>query len=164
MALDRETVARILRTARENRGLSQQAVAKKLRVSRTLIAQIELGNRPVTDDELLKFADLYGRTLVELKGTQVSEGDDPVTAALLKLAPELAADDMQTRIHAVLGPLLEASRLEGLLELPAQIEPPIYSLPAPRTPSDAIAQGEQIADQERQRLGIRHAPIRPLFP
>src|SRR5688572_31215566 len=105
MTLDRQTVASILRTARENRGLSQHAVAKKLRVSRTLIAQIELSNRPVTDDELLKFADLYGRTLVELKGTQVS-GDDPVTAALLKLAPELAADDMQTRIHAVLGPLL----------------------------------------------------------
>ena len=162
MALDRETVARILRTARENRGLSQHAVAKKLRVSRTLVAQIELGNRPVTDDELLQFANLYGRTLVELKGTQVSEGDDPVTAALLKLAPELAADDMQTRIHAVLGPLLETSRLEGLLERPAQIGPPIYSLPAPRTPSDAIAQGEQIADQERQRLGIRHAPITDL--
>ena len=162
MALDRETVARILRTARENRGLSQQAVAKKLRVSRTLIAQIELGNRPVTDDELLQFANLYGRTLVEFKGTQVSEGDDPVTAALLKLAPELATDDMQTRIHAVLGPLLQASRLEGLLERPAEIRPPVYSLPAPRTASDAIAQGEQIADQERQRLGIRHAPITDL--
>lgn len=162
MALDRETVARILRTARENRGLSQQAVAKKLRVSRTLIAQIELGNRPVTDDELLQFANLYGRTLVELKGTQVSEGDDPVTAALLKLAPELATDDMQTRIHAVLGPLLQASRLEGLLERPVEIGPPIYSLPVPRTASDAIAQGEQIADQERRRLGIRHAPIADL--
>jgi transcriptional regulator with XRE-family HTH domain len=162
MALDREPVARTLRTARENRGLSQQAVARKLRVSRTLIAQVELGNRPVTDDELLQFANLYGRTLVELKGTQVSEGDDPVTAALLKLAPELATDDMQTRIHAVLGPLLEASRLEGLLERPAQIGPPIYSLQVPRTASDAIAQGEQIADQERQRLGIRHAPITDL--
>jgi len=162
MALDRETVARLLRTARENCGLSQQAVARKLRVSRTLIAQIELGNRPVTDDELLQFANLYGRTLVEFKGTQVSEGDDPVTAALLKLAPELATDGMQRRIHAVLGPLLEASRLEGLLERPAEIGPPIYSLPVPRTASDAIAQGEQIADQERQRLGIRHAPVTDL--
>jgi transcriptional regulator with XRE-family HTH domain len=162
MALDRETVARILRTARENRGLSQHAVAKRLRVSRTLIAQIELGNRPVTDEELLQFATLYGQTLVELKGTEVSEDDDPVTAAVLKLAPELAADDMQTRIHAVLGPLLETSRLEGLLEHAARIGPPIYALPAPRTPSDAIAQGEQIADQERQRLGIRRAPIADL--
>src|SRR5260370_42291286 len=112
MALDRETVARILRTARENRGLSQHAVAKKLRVSRTLVAQIELGNRPVTDDELLQFANLYGRTLVELKGTQVSEGDDPVTAALLNLVTQVAADVLQTRIHAVLWPLLDAVRLE----------------------------------------------------
>lgn len=161
MPLDRETIARNLRTARENRGMSQHAVAKKLRVSRTLIAQIELGNRPVTDEELSQFAALYGRTLVELKGS-VSEDDDPVTAALLKLAPELAADDMQTRIHAVLGPLLEASRLEGLLERPPRVGPSAYSVPAPRTPSDAIVHGEQIAHQERQRLGIRQAPITDL--
>jgi transcriptional regulator with XRE-family HTH domain len=162
MRFDRETVARRLREARENRGLSQHAVARKLRVSRTLIAQIELGNRPVSDEELVQFANLYGRTLVELKGTQVSEDHDPVTAALLKLAPELASDDMQTRIQAGFGSLLEASRFAGLLDRPPRIAPPAYSVPPPRAPSDAIAQGEQIADQERQRLGIRQAPIRDL--
>jgi transcriptional regulator with XRE-family HTH domain len=162
MPPDREAIARRLREARGNRGLSQDAVAKKLGVSRTLVAMVELGHRPVTDDELLQFANLYGRTLVELKGTQVSEDDDPVTAALLKLAPDLAADGMQSRIHAALGPLLEVSRFEGLLERPSRVGPPAYSLAAPRTPSDAIAQGERIANQERQRLGIRQAPITDL--
>ena len=65
MPPERETVARNLRTARENRGLSQDAVAKKLRVSRTLIAQIELGNRPVTEDEL-RVAAGHGLTAGEL--------------------------------------------------------------------------------------------------
>jgi transcriptional regulator with XRE-family HTH domain len=162
MPPDREAIARRLREARENRGLSQDAVAKKLGVSRTLVAMVELGHRPVTDDELLQFANLYGRTLVELKGTQVSEDDDPVTAALLKLAPDLAADGMQSRIHAALGPLLEVSHFEGLLERPSRVGPPAYSLAAPRTPSDAIAQGERIANQERQRLGVRQAPITDL--
>src|SRR6266849_4907488 len=88
MPPDRETIARNLRTARENRGLSQHAVAKNLGFSRTLVAMVELGNRPVTDEELLQFASVYGRTLVELKGAQVSEDEDPVTTALLKIAPE----------------------------------------------------------------------------
>src|SRR2546430_2679540 len=42
----REPRARNLRKARENRRLSQAAVAKKLRLSRSLVAQIELANRP----------------------------------------------------------------------------------------------------------------------
>jgi transcriptional regulator with XRE-family HTH domain len=159
MSPERETVARNLRTARENRGLSQDAVAKKLRVSRTLIAQIELGNRPVTEDELHQFADLYSRTVADLTGIQISEEHDPVIAALVKLAPELATEDMQSRLHAVLGPLWETSDLERLLERPPRTGPPAYSPAAPRTTSEAITQGEEIADQERRRLGIRQAPI-----
>lgn len=159
MPPDRETIARNLRTARENRGMSQHAVAKKLRVSRTLIAQVELENRPVTDEELLQFASLYGKTLVELKGTQVSKDDDPVTAALLKVAPELATDEMQRWIHAVLGSLMEAAHLERLLERPAQTGPRGNGVPSPRTLADAIEQGEQIGERERQRLGLREQPI-----
>ena len=159
MPSDRETVARNLRNARENRGLSQHAVAKKLGFSRTLVAMVELGNRPVTDDELTQFANLYGRTLVELKGTRVSEDDDPVNAALLKVAPELATDEMQRWIHSVLGSLMEAAHLERLLERPVRTGPRVYVVPAPRTLVDAIAQGEQVGERERQRLGLREQPI-----
>lgn len=159
MPSDRETVARNLRTARENRGMSQHAVAKKLRVSRTLIAQIELGNRPVADEELAQFATLYGRTLVELKGTEVSEDDDPVTAALIKVAPELATDDMQQHIHAVLGSLMEATHLERLLERTTRTGPPVYPAPSPRTLAEAIGQGEQIGEREHQRLGVGEGAI-----
>ena len=99
----REPLATNLRKARENRGLSQAAVAKKLRLSRSLVAQIELANRPVTADELAKFADLYGTPAVELTGTRV-DSDDPVTVTLLNLAPALLKEfDMQSRIHGVLG-------------------------------------------------------------
>jgi hypothetical protein len=128
-------------------------------VSRTLIAQIELGNRPVTEDELHQFADLYSRTVADLTGMQISEEHDPVLAALVKLAPDLATEDMQSRLHTVLGPLWEASDLERLLERPPRIGPPAYSPVAPRTPAEAITQGEEISDQERRRLGVRQTPI-----
>jgi transcriptional regulator with XRE-family HTH domain len=159
MPPDRETIARNLRTARENRGLSQHAVAKKLGLSRTLVAMVELGNRPVTDEELLQFARLYGRTLVELKGIQMSEDEDPVTTVMLKLAPELAAEEMQHGIHGVLGSLMEAAHLQRLLERGLRNGPPRYCVPAPRTLADALGQGEQIGERERERFGLRERPI-----
>src|SRR5437899_2518100 len=150
-ASGREPLATNLRKARENRGLSQAAVAKKLRLSRSLVAQIELANRPVTAEELAKFADLYGTPAVDLAGTRVA-ADDPVTVTLLNLAPALIKEfDMQSRIHGVLGELMSASHLERLLERPARTGPPTYPVPSPRTLADAIRQGAEIAEHERQR-------------
>jgi transcriptional regulator with XRE-family HTH domain len=158
-ASGREPLATNLRKARENRGLSQAAVARQLRLSRSLVAQIELANRPVTADELAKFADLYSTPAVDLTGTRVAS-DDPVTVALLNLAPALIKEfDMQSRIHGVLGELMSSSHLERLLERPGRTGPPTYPLPSPRTLADAIRQGEDIAEQERQRLGLRDAPL-----
>lgn len=158
----REPLATNLRKARENQGLSQAVVAKKLRLSRSLIAQIELGNRAVSADELAKFSDLYGTPAVELTGTPVAT-DDPVTVAILNLAPALLNEfDAQSRIHGVLGALMATSELERLLGRPARTGSPTYTVPAPRTLADAIRQGEDLADRERQRLGIEHAPLTEL--
>jgi Zn-dependent peptidase ImmA (M78 family)/DNA-binding XRE family transcriptional regulator len=158
-ASGREPLATNLRRARENRDLSQAAVAKKLRLSRSLVAQIELANRPVTAEELAKFADLYGTPAVELTGTRVGTGD-PVTVTLLNLAPALIKEfDMQSRIHGVLGELMAASHLGRMLERPARTGPPTYPLPSPRTVAEAIRQGEELAEQERERLGLRDAQL-----
>lgn len=158
-ASGREPLATNLRKARENRGLSQAAVAKKLRLSRSLVAQIELANRPVTADELAKFAELYGMPALDLTETRVAT-DDPITVTLLNLAPALIKEfNMQGRIHGVLSELMAVSHLEHLLERPAQPVAPTYPLPPPRTLADAIRQGEETAEHERQRLGLRDAPL-----
>jgi len=85
--MDREVLARELRAARENRGISQQAAAKRAGLSRTLIAQIELGNRPVSADELAKLAAVYRRPVIDLLGEPVEEDD--VLVIVMDLAPEL---------------------------------------------------------------------------
>jgi transcriptional regulator with XRE-family HTH domain len=158
-ASGREPLATNLRKARENLGLSQAAVAKKLRLSRSLVAQIELANRPVTADELAKFADLYGTTAVDLTGTHVATGD-PVIVTLLNLAPALIKEfDMQSRVHGVLGELMSSSELERLLERPHRTASPTYARPSPKSLADAIRQGEEIAEHERQRLGLFDAPL-----
>ena len=63
--MDRKELGTALRQARENREISQQAAAKQVGLSRTVIAQIELGNRPVSPDELAKLAELYNRTFAK---------------------------------------------------------------------------------------------------
>ncbi len=156
----REPLATNLRKARENRGLSQAAVAKRLRLSRSLVAQIELANRPVTADELAKFADLYGTPAVELTGTPVAS-DDPVTGALLNLAPALLKEfDIQSRIRGVLGSLMEATHLERLLERPARTGPPTYPLPSPTDVGrrDPAGRGDRCARAAAARTSGRAAP------
>ena len=76
MAVDREPLARALREARENHRMSQEAAAKRLGLSRTVLAQIELANRRVSDDELDRFAMLYKTSVASLAGTEPANTED----------------------------------------------------------------------------------------
>jgi Zn-dependent peptidase ImmA (M78 family)/transcriptional regulator with XRE-family HTH domain len=161
MAIEREALARELRAARENRGISQQAAAKRAGLSRTVIAQIELGNRPVSADELAKLAGVYRRPVIDLLGQPVEEDD--VLVILLDLAPELVEPNFKTRVRQFLDLCREATALESALGWSPRSGPPQYDVAAPRTGADAIAQGEQIAAHERQRIGLGAAlPVQSL--
>src|SRR5262249_9169885 len=48
----------------------------------------------------------------------------------------------------------DAVALEGVLGRSARTGPPQYGVARPRNTADAIVQGEQVAEQERQRLGL----------
>ncbi len=61
MSVTKEELARRLRAARE--ACRMEDVAPHLGVSRSTVAQIELGNRAVTSLELDKLAYLYGRDI-----------------------------------------------------------------------------------------------------
>lgn len=55
-----------LREIRETEGLTQEDVAKMLKVSRVIITNIENDGRKVTAEELAKFAKIYNCTMEEL--------------------------------------------------------------------------------------------------
>jgi transcriptional regulator with XRE-family HTH domain len=59
-----------LRWAREQAGLTQTQVAKKLRYHRPTISQIEAGQRVVRPDEIARLALLYG-----VQDTWIIQGD-----------------------------------------------------------------------------------------
>jgi Zn-dependent peptidase ImmA (M78 family) len=157
MPIEREVLARAIRDARENRGMSRETVAKRLGLSRTVLAQIELGNRRVSDDELGRFATLYETSVADLTGTE-SAGADDFNFTISELAPELFTDDnTKAGLSGVLLLLKVASDLERALGRKSRLVPH-YNMSAPSGTADAIAQGEDTAEEERRRLGLQSAP------
>ncbi len=61
-----------LKEARNRLHLSQQYVADTLGLSRTIVTQIELGNRGVEAEEIKKFCQLYGVSADYLLGNEES--------------------------------------------------------------------------------------------
>ena len=157
MAVERDAVARALRYARENRGMSQQFVADLLSLSRTVIAQIELGNRAVSTDELGRFATLYKTSIADLTGTDFT---DDLEAMVNEWAPDLL-EDHKTRaaVKRVLTLVETASRLERLLERRQRDLAPPYVGASSEGLVGAIVQAERAAQEERRRLGLGSAPL-----
>jgi Zn-dependent peptidase ImmA (M78 family)/DNA-binding XRE family transcriptional regulator len=150
--MDREALARELRAARENRGISQHAAAQRAGLSRTVIAQIELGNRPVSPDELAKLASVYRRPVVDLLGEPVEEDD--VLLMLLDVAPELVEAKFKANLRQFLDLCRDAMALESALGWSPRHSLPQYDVAPPRNAAEAIEQGERVAVQERRRMGL----------
>jgi Zn-dependent peptidase ImmA (M78 family)/transcriptional regulator with XRE-family HTH domain len=158
---DRETIGRNLRNARENRSITQQAAAEHVGLSRTLIAQIELGNRPVSPDELAKLAELYGQSVVDLVGEE-SPSDDDLLLMLFDLAPETLSKGAKTRVSDILGLCREAAAIEAVLGRGQKPTLPRYEEGRPRTVTEALTQGDRAALEERRRLGLGRSAVQDL--
>lgn len=144
-------IGRRLQRARAAAGLSQAEVAETLGVPRPAVSLMESGQRTVSSVELARLARLYRRPagyfLVEPAQEQ------PLLQRFRAAAPVQPLDD------EVLQEAEEWCRYYAWLEQAAygeqRYEVPTYPLPRGR----AIDQGEYLARQERQRLGLGTAPI-----
>lgn len=159
MPVSQKELGRRLKSAREACRLTQVEVARPLGVSRSTIAQIELGNRAVTGLELDQLAYLYGRDLREFLEHEFREEDGLV--ALFRIHPEVSE---QEGILNVLRDCLalgrELANLEGLLGIDRDFGTAAsYPGPMPARKWDAIQQGQRIAEEERQRLGLGNAAL-----
>jgi Zn-dependent peptidase ImmA (M78 family)/DNA-binding XRE family transcriptional regulator len=147
-----------LRAARESRGLTQAQAASELGVSRPLLIAIEKGTRDANPEEIVKLAEIYGK---------------PVSELLRPSAPPAA---IGARFRAALSSVPDASQLSGavtrledqadnyldLLRRAKTDAPGRY--PAARSIShlDPGQAGEDLATEERNRLGLGDGPVRPL--
>jgi len=105
-AEQRRLIGKRIREARTLAGLSQGQVAKLMKMHRPTISEIEAGNRKVTVDELVQFADLF----------------DVGTDFLLGTAPDkLALDDPKLKLAARELAKLSPDALDGLLRALAAV-------------------------------------------
>lgn len=96
-AVQREAIARRLRVAREQAGLSQGQVAKLMSWHRPTVSQIEAGQRRVSIEELSSLAKHYRVSVSWLAKTGDLDQDpaDPQLELAAKELGRLKPDDLQ---------------------------------------------------------------------
>jgi transcriptional regulator with XRE-family HTH domain len=92
----RLAIAERLREARKAAGLSQGQVAKLLHMHRPTVSEIEAGNRRVSAEELVKFAETYDVTVSWLLGetSEQLEMNDPRLQLAARELSKLKPDDL----------------------------------------------------------------------
>jgi Zn-dependent peptidase ImmA (M78 family)/transcriptional regulator with XRE-family HTH domain len=159
MELTREELGQRIRAARESCGLTQEQLAEPTRLSRVAIGQIETGARSVSSLELERIAHVVGRDIKSFFAEAFVERD--ALSALFRSDAELAE---QAELHSALQDSLalgrEMTNVEHLLGVDrAQLLTASYELSKPQSKWDAIQQGQKVATEERQRLGLGTAPV-----
>ena len=159
MPPDQKELGRRLRVAREACRMTQEAVAQRLGVSRSTVAQMELGNRAVTSLELDRLAALYGRDIREFFTDEFR--DEDALVALFRAHPDVVEQgDVVDALRACVALGREVTNLEQLLGIDRDLGAvAVYPLAAPRTRWQAIQQGNRVANEERRRLRLGMAPI-----
>ena len=142
-----------LREARRARGLSQEDVAEHLGVSRPTLVNIEQGRRAPRPEEVVRLAQLYGRRVQEL-----TRRSPPVVGVAAQFrAVDGAAGSGTTEAIDDLQRL--ADSVVTLEELAGSPTPRRYPAEYDVTGLPLDVAAEQVAEAERQRLGLGDGPV-----
>jgi Zn-dependent peptidase ImmA (M78 family)/DNA-binding XRE family transcriptional regulator len=147
-----------LTEARKARGITQEAAAAHLGVSRPTFIAIEKGERPAKPAEVVKLAALYGRPVHELvrPGEPVGDLQPHLRAVAEKMKPA-DADELRPAITELQRLAEDYRELERLMNAPLRYNYPPELPLSPRI--DAAEFAEDVAGRERQRLGLGDQPV-----
>lgn len=158
MPIEQIELGRRIRQAREACAMTQDEVAEKLGVSRPIVVQIEQGKRPVSGLELQKLAYLFARDIREFFADEFAEDD--VLHVLFRSHEDVGDEAVKQALRDCIALGHELTNLEELLGISrASITVATYSFSTPRSRWEAIQVGEQVAREERRRLGLGSAPL-----
>jgi len=139
--------------------MTQDDAAKHLGVSRPTFVQIEAGNRSVSSLELDTIAFLFGRDIREFVANSFQDEDS--LSALFRAQTAVIGEPTvleKLREGMVLG--RELTNLERLVGIDRDLSAVAsYPFPTPKSRWDAIQHGQWLAEEERRRLGLGHAPV-----
>ncbi len=148
---------RRLAELRVNRQLSQESIAEALGVTRMTVVQMEKGLHSPGAEQLAKLAAVFQVQVADLFSTESAKDSGPVL--VLQRISELANDEEVSRATERCIALCRTGvSLEGLLERPARVGPPLYNYGIPRQFSEAATHGQRGAEDERRRMQLGDSP------
>ena len=152
MSIDQATLARRLKEARLNCGLTQEETAAKVGIPRTAVVNIEAGKRSLSTLELSQFAKAYHRPIGYFYNEEDRDTVEPADLILARQLPGYEDDPLVKHAVAWCSEICRiAIELETLLGRRPRTAAPAYDLPAPRRTEEAIEQGIFAAEEERRR-------------
>lgn len=157
--MNKEDLAKRLKNIRETLGITQEVAARAIDLPRTSLVQIEAGNRSVSTLELSKLARLYHVNISHFFESSANN-EEPIEVLLYRAVGE--PKQLKNQLYHYIELCKVGFSLENLLGYAQWKMPPQYTLTPPKNKSDATAQGENIAIQERKRLGLGFEPIRDI--
>ncbi len=155
--IDPKVLGQRISAARKARGVTQEDAAKHLECSRPILIAIEKGTRPLKAHELVKLASLLGRPVNELLRpgeplVDIQPHLRTVAGRSKAVNPELDQAISQLQQFAE-----DYRRLEQIMKSPLRLNfPPELRI---GTHVNLVAFAEDLAVQERQRLGLGDQPI-----
>lgn len=154
--LDPKILGQRLTEARKSRGVTQEDAAKHIGCSRPTFIAIEKGTRLPKPEEIVNLASLYGRKVSDIVRPGEPVGD--LQPHLRAVAQQMKAEDqgIAEAIAALQKFAEDYHRLERLLNVPLRMNyPPEVQIGR----GNVIALAEDVATQERQRLGLGDQPV-----
>lgn len=97
----KELLAKRLRLAREQSGLSQGQTAKLMEMHRPTVSEIEAARRNVSSEELAKFTEIYDVSLDWLMGREESEEEEERVLMAARHLSRLKKDDLDRVIQVL---------------------------------------------------------------
>jgi Zn-dependent peptidase ImmA (M78 family)/transcriptional regulator with XRE-family HTH domain len=161
-SIDPKIIGERLRNARRARGMTQGQAADALGYARTTVVAIEKGERRVTEEELIRFAEQYGRSVSEF--VTMRTNTQPLVPQFRSALPAsrpgvpLAEEEFLKVAEELESLTADYLELEQLCEMPLPKEyPAVYRLEDSYNHPEEL--GEEIALEVRNRLGLGDAPI-----
>lgn len=158
-----------LRQLRSGFGLSQAGLGERLGLSRSAVTQIELGNRSVTADELVRFAAVFrcspSALLASVAGDEPARQFSGEKVMLDELVGAISDAPAPSALRAEMERLLTLGRMLKEIEEDLGVDvygPETFAHQGARARGawEAIHQGYFAAEDERRRMDLGSAPIR----
>jgi Zn-dependent peptidase ImmA (M78 family)/transcriptional regulator with XRE-family HTH domain len=153
----REIIGSNLRVAREAAGMSQEAFAQALEISRQTLSAIENGHVAMDSTKLIRAADVLGTSVSSLL-----EGEQERLQLLYRAAEHSAPEaGIRSQFQRFCRAYRELEELVGVAD--ASLTPPEYAY-FPDVHANGQAFARQVARYERERLGLGQLnPVENIF-